>query len=216
MNQNGYYIAFDENGTPYIEHGIVDVKMKADALHNPLNKSHKYLMRIIDNGKYRYFYTQGEIQAWQKSKSEESSSDKSHISVAEYTRQKALDASTPKSTYIPPETKSTKTSKKQTTKEAETIDSRRALDEIWNRMKETNSEASIAKTASRLDGADKYNAYLRAAEKSKANPSAVNLAERDQLRREWLKTRHGQFVLSASLGSSRNAAKVKYMTTKKT
>ena len=56
MNQNDfYYIAIDENGEAYIEHGI---------LQNVGKKAHKYIMKIGDGAKARYFYTKEEVQAY--------------------------------------------------------------------------------------------------------------------------------------------------------
>ena len=54
MNEN-YIILIDENGRPYIEHGIGD-------------RMHKYIMKIGDGAKARYFYTQQEIEAYRKQK----------------------------------------------------------------------------------------------------------------------------------------------------
>lgn len=48
---NDYIIMFDENGSPYIEHAY---------------GNHKYLMKIGEGLKARYFYTQEEIAAYQR------------------------------------------------------------------------------------------------------------------------------------------------------
>lgn len=49
---NAYYIAYDHDGNPYIEHGIRD------------SRAVKYLMKIGKGLKARYFYTQKEIEAY--------------------------------------------------------------------------------------------------------------------------------------------------------
>lgn len=113
MNQNDYYIAFDENGTPYIEHGIFDnvkgtVKNAANkvksTVSNASNKvkstvsnvakgvgrgvraNHKYLLKVFENGKTRYFYKQSEVDAYYRAK-------KAGIkNAAEYVQNKAKDA----------------------------------------------------------------------------------------------------------------------------
>ena len=56
INQNEfYYIAIDENGEPYIEHGL---------LKNVGKKAHKYIMKIGEGAKARYFYTKEEVDAY--------------------------------------------------------------------------------------------------------------------------------------------------------
>ena len=55
-NQNEfYYIAIDKNGEPYIEHGL---------LKNVGKKAHKYIMKIGEGAKARYFYTKEEVDAY--------------------------------------------------------------------------------------------------------------------------------------------------------
>ena len=56
VNQNDfYYIAVDENGQAYIEHGV---------LRNIGQRAHKYIMKIGDGAKARYLYTKEEVQAY--------------------------------------------------------------------------------------------------------------------------------------------------------
>ena len=50
-----YIIMIDQNGQPYIEHSWADVWKK---------KAHKYLLKIGEGAKARYFYTQAEIDAY--------------------------------------------------------------------------------------------------------------------------------------------------------
>ncbi len=54
---NGYCIVYDENGRAYIEHGII---------RNAGQTAHKYIMKIGDGVKARYFYTQEQIDAYKK------------------------------------------------------------------------------------------------------------------------------------------------------
>lgn len=46
-----YYIASDEKGQPYIAHSSDD-------------RRHRYILKIVVNGRTRYFYTQAEIDAY--------------------------------------------------------------------------------------------------------------------------------------------------------
>jgi len=80
MNQNDYYIAFDENGTPYIEHGVFDnvkktvsnvastVSNAAKGVGRGVRKNHKYILKVFENGKNRYFYEQSEVDAYYRAK----------------------------------------------------------------------------------------------------------------------------------------------------
>lgn len=53
MDEKRYYIAIDENGQPYIEHGFGE-------------RAHSYLLKLGNGAKVRYFYTQQQIDAWKK------------------------------------------------------------------------------------------------------------------------------------------------------
>lgn len=73
MNQNDYVILFDDNGTPYISHGILDsaksaVSNAAKGVGRGVRENHKYILKILENGKNRYFYTQEEVRAYQQAK----------------------------------------------------------------------------------------------------------------------------------------------------
>ena len=73
MNQNDYVILFDDNGTPYISHGILDsaksaVSNAAKGVGRGVRENHKYILKILENGKSRYFYTQEEVRAYQQAK----------------------------------------------------------------------------------------------------------------------------------------------------
>lgn len=104
MNQNDYYIAFDENGTPYIEHGFFDnvkstvknvankvtstVSNAAKGVGRGVRANHKYLLKVFENGKTRYFYKQSEVDAYYRAK-------KAGIkNAAEYVQNKAKNAGT--------------------------------------------------------------------------------------------------------------------------
>lgn len=73
MNQNDYVILFDENGMPYIAHGILDSAKSAvtnavKGVGRGVRENHKYILKVLENGKYRYFYTQKEVKAYQQAK----------------------------------------------------------------------------------------------------------------------------------------------------
>lgn len=58
MEENRYYIAIDENGEAYIEHGLFDRARSTG------QRAHKYLMKIGEGAKARYLYTQEEVRAY--------------------------------------------------------------------------------------------------------------------------------------------------------
>jgi len=178
-SNDNYILAFDEQGKPYIAHSMLS-NMRSRLFQSRMangraqqrspRQNHKYILRIDDNGRKRYFYTQEEIQAYYKTKrggttpgveknqngtsmqdaaknavslaktqtarmykdyqklaednkataasssnASSSTSSKPYTGVADYARQKAADANTPKSTYTPPaedESETKKSSKK--------------------------------------------------------------------------------------------------------
>lgn len=72
MYQNDYIIAFDEKGKPYIAHSAVGnaVNRVASAVKNARGdrQNHKYILKIDENGRKRYFYTQDEVKAYYEEK----------------------------------------------------------------------------------------------------------------------------------------------------
>ena len=58
MEEQRYYIAIDENGEAYIEHGLFDRARSTG------QRAHKYLMKIGEGAKARYLYTQEEVRAY--------------------------------------------------------------------------------------------------------------------------------------------------------
>lgn len=73
MNQNDYMILFDDNGKPYISHGILDsaksaVSNAAKGVGRGVRENHKYILKVLENGKNRYFYTQDEVKAYYQAK----------------------------------------------------------------------------------------------------------------------------------------------------
>lgn len=80
MNQNDYVILFDENGTPYISHGLLDnaksavnsaaqkVTNVAKGVGRGIRENHEYILKVFENGKARYFYTQDEVKAYYQAK----------------------------------------------------------------------------------------------------------------------------------------------------
>lgn len=84
MNQNDYVILFDENGSPYIAHaGLIDrargavnaaanrvqqVANQAKGVGRGVRQNHKYILKVNENGKTRYFYKQEEVKAYYEAK----------------------------------------------------------------------------------------------------------------------------------------------------
>lgn len=66
MDQDAYIILFDENGSPYIAHGIIS--SARNAYQNLKERIHKYILKVEENGGWRYFYSQAEIEAWKRAK----------------------------------------------------------------------------------------------------------------------------------------------------
>ena len=60
MPYNDYIIAVDENGQPYIAHAYNLTNMKYRQV--------KYLLKLKDGKRTRYFYTQDEIDAYYRKK----------------------------------------------------------------------------------------------------------------------------------------------------
>lgn len=77
MNQNDYIILRDENGKAYIAHaGLLDnaktaVNNAANAVKGigrGVRQNHKYILKVFENQKPRYFYTQEEVKAYYEAK----------------------------------------------------------------------------------------------------------------------------------------------------
>ena len=69
MYDNDYIVLIDENGQPYIAHGWSDrIRSAPAAARNAARtagrKATKYIEKIVDKGKARYFYTQDELKAF--------------------------------------------------------------------------------------------------------------------------------------------------------
>ena len=80
MNDNDYIILFDQNGSPYIAHASLSAMRQRTAgalraVGNAANTAregvgrgvratHKYIDKVVENGKTRYFYTQEELKAY--------------------------------------------------------------------------------------------------------------------------------------------------------
>lgn len=65
MNDYDYVVLFDENGQPYIAHSWRDkVRSAPAAAKNAGRQAVKYIEKIVDKGKTRYFYTQDELRAY--------------------------------------------------------------------------------------------------------------------------------------------------------
>lgn len=81
---NDYIILFDENGSPYIAHAFGDrLRSAATSVGNSatsaygnakagvgrgIRATHKYIDKIVENGRTRYFYTQEELKAYYNEK----------------------------------------------------------------------------------------------------------------------------------------------------
>lgn len=81
---NDYIILFDENGSPYIAHAFGDrLRSAATSVGNAATSAygntkagvgrgtratHKYIDKIVENGRTRYFYTQEELKAYYNEK----------------------------------------------------------------------------------------------------------------------------------------------------
>lgn len=303
-SNNDFIIAFDEDGKPYIAHGLLSnlrsrfLKNRSGSTGKSQQRSprpnHKYIMRIDDNGRRRYFYTREQIQAYYKSKKDkeaavndknqnesslqdtakkavssardqlkdlseeakkavneakteeksaskpaQSSSPKPSTGIAEYARRKAAEANSPRTKSTPAsseeddvdESDSKKSTKSKESTKSETssgssgrrsssgssrgsaqqsasvtqspsamiqqaLDARKTANVSLTSMDEFDD--TIAKAAKNLEGADKYEAYKRAVDAFKANPTRENALKRNQLKQEWLATPHGKYVSSIS------------------
>lgn len=61
--KNEYYVAIDSNGEPYIEHAIFG-RNSGGSNSRGSRQNVKYLEKIKDGARTRYFYTQDELQAY--------------------------------------------------------------------------------------------------------------------------------------------------------
>jgi hypothetical protein len=184
MNQNDYYIVFDENGTPYIEHGFFDnvkntVKNVANKVTSTASNAakgvgrgvranHKYLLKVFENGKTRYFYKQSEVDAYYRAK-------KVGIkNAAEYVQNKAKDAETSAKDMINKAKETVKSTVREATgyaakdrmnaaaaKRSELNDTQNQKHEVWTQAKKAKDQADI-KT------------FLATAESEMANEKAKN------------------------------------------
>ena len=88
MSQNDYIILRDEDGKAYIAHaGLLDnarnairgaansisttaqqVANKAKGVGRGVRQNHKYILKVLENGKTRYFYKQEEVKAYYEAK----------------------------------------------------------------------------------------------------------------------------------------------------
>lgn len=62
MYNDDYVILIDENGQPYIEHSVFS--KARDAVKSAGRSAHKYVAKIGEGAKARYFYTQEELKAF--------------------------------------------------------------------------------------------------------------------------------------------------------
>lgn len=62
MNNGDYVILIDENGQPYIAHSVFT--KARDAAKSAARSAHKYVAKIGEGAKARYFYTQEELKAF--------------------------------------------------------------------------------------------------------------------------------------------------------
>lgn len=74
MSYGRYLISFDENRQPFIA-------------HVGTQKSHKYIAKVIENGRPRYFYTQEEYNAYLKNKNRPKSQAERDKELREKTKQ---------------------------------------------------------------------------------------------------------------------------------
>lgn len=214
MIQNEYFIAFDEKGAPYIEHGIADFTHDVVQKHAEIQRQHKYILKIINNGKPRYFYTQAEVDAYY-GKNKDGASNKARLGIADRLRQK-LEASKKVEAAPatqPAEEKAEKTTKEKSTKSSSSSSSqsfqapsspslpmnvasmlRRA---IATKTKTNRSEEDIARSFSKLTGWDVYTKYASAKAAFEKDPSEANRERLNILHKAWLSTQHGRQVRNA-------------------
>lgn len=62
MNNGDYVILIDENGQPYIAHSVFS--RIGDAAKSAGRTAHKYIAKVGEGAKARYFYTQEELKAF--------------------------------------------------------------------------------------------------------------------------------------------------------
>ena len=60
-----YVILIDENGQPYIAHSIFT--KARDAVKSAGRSAHKYIAKVVNKGKTRYFYDRAEYEAYTRS-----------------------------------------------------------------------------------------------------------------------------------------------------
>ena len=88
MNENDYILLFDQNGSPYIAHAsLSEMRQRAtgalksvrgaamnaagtakQGVGRGVRTTHKYIQKIEENGRARYFYTQEELKAYYNEK----------------------------------------------------------------------------------------------------------------------------------------------------
>ena len=68
MSNRNYIVGVDENGQPYISHIGTNSNVARKSFSGKSRGNHRYIAKIENNGRARYFYTQEELRAYQKEK----------------------------------------------------------------------------------------------------------------------------------------------------
>lgn len=182
--------------------------------HAEIQRKHKYILKIINNGKPRYFYTQAEVDAYY-GKNKDGASNKARLGIADRLRQKLEDSKKVEAAPAtqPTEEKAEKSTKEKSTKSSSSSSSqsfqapsapslpmnissmlRKAL---MTKTKTDKSEKDVARLFSKSPGYDIYTKYALAKAAFKKDPSETNRERFNILRKEWLSTQHGRQVRSA-------------------
>lgn len=180
MNQNDYVILFDENGSPYIAHAgfmerargavnaaanrVQQVANQAKGVGRGIRQNHKYILKVNENGKTRYFYKQEEVKAYYEAKK------RGIKNAAEY----AQNAVKNKASEVTDKARETASKAVESAKDATGVTAR-------NKVKETSQELNDAKAA-RQRADDRW---WTAAKEAMAHPSDKTEARERQADRVW-------------------------------
>lgn len=198
MEYNDYVIAFDENGTPYIAHaGFMDgarnaVNAAANRVQQVANnvkgvgrgvrQNHKYILKVNENGKTRYFYKQEEVKAYYEAKKQ------GIKNAAEYAQNAVKNKTATAADAVKDAATKAGTVAKSVAREVTGQAARDRMDAAGAKFPELENRK--VKTAG--DVLDKQTAYDVA--ERKANDAAYNYRKAEEAlnKSNWLTRRHNQ------------------------
>lgn len=222
MNDD-YIILVNEDGQPYIAHAGM-VSNAASGVGRGVRQSHKYIMKIGEGLKARYFYTQDEIRAYQQEMARKAKGTTEQVKdkvqsttdrMKEEFRKKKEDAKD--KLGFDERERMRETQDKWLESKIGTKEREQAMNEYTKARDDYNKttlgklEKADMQAGQKIDdavwntinkmnikGKDIHDQYSAAREEERKNPTEENKRKADALWDEWLKTPHAKLAFSTS------------------